>query len=341
MTELPDSADARQNHPIRGISAQTHNLKLAVRAWAMAFYYTLLRPLILLLPSRSQEWCFNRVHDARRRLSRRLEIDGQAHLSPAEPAHFGQVESEDDSRLKLITIIGRGHSGTRAMSHTLSASGVFMGDMLNDSGDLLPAQHLYDACRLLARQVVWKGGLEWDFSRLQTMPIPEEFTTLVHAYLVSVLRSKSGERGWKLPETTLAYPWIVRMFPAARYIFWIRDPRDCILGSHLTDDLADFGIQYPQTDDLLLRRAISWKYQYDIVKATPKPANWIEVRFEDFILDQDNTLARLREFLGMELARIVVRPDSVGRWKRDRSASHFDFFAPAMAEYHYPAPKQT
>ena len=26
----------------------------------------------------------------------------------------------------LTTIIGRGHSGTRAMSHTLSASGVWM-----------------------------------------------------------------------------------------------------------------------------------------------------------------------------------------------------------------------
>ena len=38
----------------------------------------------------------------------------------------------------LITVIGRGHSGTRAMSHTLSASGVFMGAPLNVSGDLVP-----------------------------------------------------------------------------------------------------------------------------------------------------------------------------------------------------------
>ena len=35
------------------------------------------------------------------------------------------------------------------------------------------------------------------------------------------------------------------MFPEIHYIFWIRDPRDCILGQHLTDDLADFGIAYP------------------------------------------------------------------------------------------------
>ena len=34
-----------------------------------------------------------------------------------------------------ITIIGRGHSGTRAITHTLYASGVFMGSTLNRSGD--------------------------------------------------------------------------------------------------------------------------------------------------------------------------------------------------------------
>ena len=43
----------------------------------------------------------------------------------------------------LTTIIGRGHSGTRAMSHTLSASGVWMGEPLNGSGDLLPPQAMY------------------------------------------------------------------------------------------------------------------------------------------------------------------------------------------------------
>ena len=80
------------------------------------------------------------------------------------------------------------------------------------------------------------------------------------------------------------------MFPDIKYIYWIRDPRDCILGGHVTDDLADFGVRYPKTDDIMLRRGISWKYQYDIVKATPQPANWIEVRFEDFVLQQEETL---------------------------------------------------
>ena len=239
----------------------------------------------------------------------------------------------------LITIIGRGHSGTRAISHTLYASGVFMGDPINVAGDLVPPEDMYEACCVMGRHVVWKGGFEWDFSRLHTMPIPDDFQARIRAYLKSVLNSPSAARGWKIPETTLVYPWIVRMFPEIRYIFWIRDPRDCIIGEHLTDDLADFGIRYPKTKDIRLRRAISWKYQYDIVKATPKPANWIEVRFEDFILHHEKTLARLEKFLGLKLARIIVRPDAVGRWKRDQGVNYFDFFAPAMAEYHYPPPK--
>jgi hypothetical protein len=239
----------------------------------------------------------------------------------------------------LITVIGRGHSGTRAISQTLYASGVYMGNRLNASGDLVPPQEMYDACRVLARHVVWKGGIEWDFSRLHTMPIPVKFRTLIRSYLKSVLNRRSGARGWKIPETVLVYPWIVRMFPEIKYIFWIRNPRDCIIGEHVTDDLADFGIRYPRTKDVRLQRGISWKYQYDIVQATPRPAHWIEVRFEDFVLRQRKTLARLEEFLGMDLARIVVRRDAVGRWKQDKGVNYFDFFAPAMAEYHYPAPK--
>jgi hypothetical protein len=240
--------------------------------------------------------------------------------------------------MSLITVIGRGHSGTRAMSHTLSASGAFMGAPLNESGDLLPPEAMYDACRVLARYVEWKGGMEWDWHALHTMEIPQEFIDLIHSYLISVRQSPVEHKGWKIPETTLVFPWIVRLFPEIKYIFWIRDPRDCIVGGHLTDDLNDFGIPYPPTDDLRLKRAISWKYQYDLVRATPKPAHWIEVRLEDFILKQEDTLGRLEAFLGFPLARIPVKPEVIGRWKTDRESggiNEFPFFLNAMKEYGY------
>jgi len=235
----------------------------------------------------------------------------------------------------LITIIGRGHSGTRAMSQTLSASGVYMGAKLNDSGDLVPAEDLYEACRVMARRVKHLGGLEWDFSSLHTGPIDPAFTRLVESYLSSVLSRDAPSRGWKLPETTLIYPWIVRMFPDIHYIFWVRDPRDSIIGAHLTDDLADFGVPYERTDDLRERRAISWKYQTDIYRSTPPPRQLIEVKFEDFVLEQDATLQRVEAYLGFALARIAVRPDSIGRWRKDQERHDFPFFDQAMERYGY------
>lgn len=242
--------------------------------------------------------------------------------------------------MSLITIIGRGHSGTRAISHTLYASGVYMGALLNPSGDLVPPEAMYEACRVAAQSIHWKGGLEWDFSQLNQMEVPQEFTDLIHTYLASVLADKSEHKGWKIPETTLIYPWIVRMFPDIKYIFWIRNPRDCILSRHITDDLSDFGIDYERTDDVRLRRAISWKYQYDLVKAFPKPKNWLEVRFEDFVLQQEETLRRLEAYLGFDLARIIVRPDAVDRWKLDNGVNYYDFFEPAMIEYGYEIPEK-
>jgi hypothetical protein len=171
------------------------------------------------------------------------------------------------------------------------------------------------------------------------MEIPDEFTQLIQRYLKSVLESPAERTGWKIPETTLAFPWILRMFPELNYIFWIRDPRDCILSGHLTDNLNDFGISYPATDDIRLRRAISWKYQYDLVKATPKPKRWIEVRLEDFVLHQEKTLNKLGDFLGLKMARIPVKTDAIARWKTDPGVHCFDFLAPAMNEHGYKHPE--
>lgn len=235
-----------------------------------------------------------------------------------------------------ITIIGRGHGGTRAMSQTLCESDVYMGAKLNASYDLVPAEDLYEACRVMSRHVVHLGGVRWDFSKLHDMPIDPEFICLVNSYLSSVLACDDGHKGWKLPETTLIYPWIVRMFPRIRYIHWNRDPRDSILGQHLTDDLSFLGVPYEHTEDLLLMRAISWKYQREIVKATPPPKHAIDIRFEDFILKQDETISRLEAFLGFPLARIEVRPDSVGRWKSAEDHRDFDFLAADMKELGYP-----
>ena len=194
---------------------------------------------------------------------------------------------------------------------------------------------MYVACRVLAQYVDWEGGLSWNFSRLFSEEIPNEFTDLISDYLQDVLNNKSEHKGWKIPETTLIYPWIQRMFPDIKYIHWVRDPRDGILSGHKTDDLRDFGIQYELTDDIRKRRAISWYYQYQLMKATPEPKNWIKIRFEDFVLHQEETLEKLEAFLGFPLGRIIVRKAPVERWKQDANHQELDFLQNALKENGY------
>lgn len=220
---------------------------------------------------------------------------------------------------KLIIVIGRGRSGTRTLSHTLCGSGVFMGKWLNFPGDKIPGDRMYKAARIVAAHVDWNGGLSWDFRRLHSMPIGSEFVALVEQYLEDVLSAKTTRAGWKLPETTLAYPWIARLFPQASYVHIVRDPRDCLLRRHQTDNLADWGVRYAEPRGQIEKRVASWKYQYEIVKATPTPERFISIRYEDIVLDQEATLSRLEEFLGIPLARIVVRPTQTGKWRSDPS----------------------
>ncbi len=257
--------------------------------------------------------------------------------------------------MSLITIIGRGHSATRAMSNTLAASGVYMGEPLNKSWDLIPPNDMYDACRIFSKYVDWTPGkspapdsfdghsFNWSWQRAYDCELPEAFTKRIKSFLHTVLESNAEHKGWKIPETTLCFPWIYRMFPDAKYIFWIRNPRDCVIGGHVTDDLCNFGIPYDNIFSDRAKRAVSWLYQYKLVQNAPRPKNWIEVRMEDFVLKQEETLARLEDFLGFKLARIPVKPEAVGRWIEDEKDSttdpnYFPIFEEAMREYGYEVP---
>ena len=145
------------------------------------------------------------------------------------------------------------------------------------------------------------------------------------------LPEQAGTRTAKMPSLATGIPSVGRAtLTADRCAGRLLHGRD-----HLLRDLRDFGIDYPQTDDQRERRAISWKYQYELVKATPLPDNLLTVRFEDFILKQEETLERLEEFLGFSLGRIIARSDPIGRWKTDSGQHYFDFFKESMLESGY------
>lgn len=221
-----------------------------------------------------------------------------------------------------IIVIGRGNSGTRAIAETLKRSGVYMGRSIRDgSYDTMPPLGMYEAARIVGRHVKAIAPNQWDFDTLLYQLPPDDFIQAVSTYLVQAGLGPDNEYlhkgpwpwGWKLPETLLAFPWIARLFPNARYIHWTRNPFDTLRGEHMTDDLTLWNVRL-FANNWSERKALSWIYQQEIVKAHMKtawaPNRFISVRFEDFCADQQGTLDRLGEFLGFPLARIVVKPAS-------------------------------
>jgi hypothetical protein len=215
----------------------------------------------------------------------------------------------------VIIVIGRGRSGTRLASRLLYENGVATGKLsLNFGYDMIPPP--YRAADLYSRRVVYKGDYVWDFTEANQSDTPEEFITCVNSYL-SQIKDLPEPKFFKLPETTLCYPWVKAIFPDAAYVYWVRDPRGA--ERHNSDRLDlwnHWGIDRVALDDVLgevglenasrsaprsVVQAMSWKYQYDIVKSVPEPERFITVRYEDFCIDHEREVARLAEFLGIEL----------------------------------------
>ena len=74
-----------------------------------------------------------------------------------------------------------------------------MGSTLNRSGDKVPPHALYDACRVMAKYVEWKGGLEWDFDALHSAKIDPEFEDLIGEYLRDIASDRSEHKGGSCP----------------------------------------------------------------------------------------------------------------------------------------------
>ena len=67
------------------------------------------------------------------------------------------------------------------------------------------------------------------------------------------------------------------------------------------------GVPCEKTDDLRFRRAISWKYQREIVGTRLRRTSR-SCALRDFVLKQDEALAALARFLGFPLVKIEGTP---------------------------------
>lgn len=213
----------------------------------------------------------------------------------------------------LVIVIGRGHSGTRAIAKALYNSGVYMGPVSN--GD--PLDYVWDGCRIIgtinqmSKNSVYLGDYDWDFSKFVNEDIPVSFVEAMEEYLAPILSHESQYKGWKLPEFNLVYPYLTRLYPDAKFIHWVRHPLDNILKPHTTDKMKNIAFE---RKGLFFNRAVSWKYQWNIVEKTPKPKKFIRLKLEDYVNNPKATEKQLTEFLGMPIKMPPTKKEVVGRW---------------------------
>lgn len=212
-----------------------------------------------------------------------------------------------------VVLLGRGGSGTRLLAQLGAANGVFIGNDVNVSGDSL---EWVDDVYALAIECVTSGverGSERDaFWR-------SALVQRAHAVLNAAGRDADAPWGWKLPETMLVLPQILRTFPRARIVHLIRHPVSSALRrSHLTSradnaigravlaaayDACGLDQNIAADDEECVRNAVTWEFQMrgalDALAALPAGARLLQLRYEDVCADPAAALDRVAAFLGL------------------------------------------
>jgi len=140
------------------------------------------------------------------------------------------------------------------------------------------------------KSFTWAGVLEGLFHSVHEQEIPDP--------------PKPWEAivwGDKTPAYMAEIPLLAALFPKARFVHIVRDPRDCCISAHST------------WGNSTLRTAQEWADRVQACRTAGRslgPERYVELRYEDLVEDVKAGLGRVFEFLG-----VPVPPDA-GRFLR-------------------------
>ena len=211
-----------------------------------------------------------------------------------------------------IFILGSGRSGT-----TVTAS------LMNR----LPGVHIAKETGFIGQSVDLLRNIENTTSRLQLMEV-------VNSWLVVEKWSgRASEQGfadfcqqhqlhgasafihyiWQIDSTTpweqlsfigdntplyvLSIPWLLELFPDAKFVHVVRDPRDVVC--------SVMSMRFGADDPIVA--AMEWQHALGcwlMAERMVSPANRIEIRYEDLCMSSTSTLRKLTEWLSPEMQRL-------------------------------------
>jgi hypothetical protein len=138
---------------------------------------------------------------------------------------------------------------------------------------------------------------------------------LLAATIALMLAESAGDApivGEKSPDNVLAVPQLRMLFPAARFIFILRDGRDCATSAWFHNRRVDAKAmqeKFPRLDDFVDAFARGWVTCTDTAlrQTANDPQHCVCVPYEALVRSPDATLGRLFAFLGADGDPAVVR----------------------------------
>ena len=171
---------------------------------------------------------------------------------------------------------------------------------------------------------VWPGTQEGIQNNQMYFAAPmskEELKPMIQSFLQKCFKSiRDHQKKYILQEDNthnLLYANdLLSMFPEGKMIHIVRDPRD-VISSLKTQRWT------PSNIIELVKWYNAVMDQWQIQKAHLNNHQFIEIRFEDLIADQKNTISELCDFLGIQFDSKMLNLDlskhNIGRYKQDLS----------------------
>lgn len=206
-----------------------------------------------------------------------------------------------------LILLGCGGGGTRLLTKLVDCEQVFLGNVLNRTGDSLE----------------WKEiGHEFAARALEEPRAPDAALRL-RAHADAVLNARPGGLetvwGWKLPETMLFLPWALEAFPAARVVLLMRHPVSVALSRRHITAAPDHWVGGPvlraaygalggslrtaRAAPQYERSAISWAFQMErALGALAEPARAGRVHglyYEAVCADPEAAMEAIDRFAGL------------------------------------------
>ena len=209
-----------------------------------------------------------------------------------------------------VVVMGRGHSGTRVLAWALEQLGVRMGTLEEKATGDAQDRRFTRRIKRLARRSLHREATArptaWDVRRFRRSAW--RFLQWIEEHPPAGAPPRRAW-GWKFPETYMIGPIVEEAFPLAKHIHMVRDGRDLAFKEHLTDD-AERGLGRDLLRELdaldaphHVQAAKSWDFQVRRFGEFEQSlgARSLRLRFEDLLADPQREMARVAEFLELEM----------------------------------------